>query len=163
MKYLYLFLVCTLPLCGIAQQKDTNVVVTKAQLVGIWQRDSYVVGAGLGCYFQFFKDGRFAWHTNEYDEVHRIKSVNGTYRTDGYFIYIKMKYTHELQGGTLEFNETAFKSGLFYLENGKCVDVPVKDSTTEYAWTLKKGKGKGIVIQDGKYYKVDNNPANIGY
>jgi hypothetical protein len=165
MKYLFVVLSIIgsfLPGKIFAQQKaDSLIVISKKDIVGVWQEGSPSVGAGYGTYFQFYKDGRFIYNTSGYDQTHILYNIYGKYRLEGNALLLKVKYRKELRDADVAQTESAMESGLFKFEGGKAVTIQQKDTTEMYFNLTKDAKKYNkicIKIENDKYYKVESNP-----
>src|ERR1700679_1753022 len=90
----YLFPICVfLPLFGSAQKIDTK------SLIGLWQKDDCGISAGFLETYQFFSNGRFAFHPSQYDGLKRILSIIGYYNIVRDSLFFSPDSTEELIGG----------------------------------------------------------------
>src|SRR5579885_2495424 len=81
MKYRVLILmlcIFSLSLESKGQSKDTS-SIGEHDIIGIWQVNTAVISSTLHANFQFFKNGRFVYNTDTYDDLNPIISIYGTY------------------------------------------------------------------------------------
>jgi hypothetical protein len=88
-----------------AQNKNDTATLTKAGLVGVWQRGTRRVGNGLNQNFRFYPDGSFVMHFDDDGEDLRvIWALKGRYRLLKDQLYLTIFYRTVTEGGHIEIS-----------------------------------------------------------
>lgn len=162
MRY-FLGLLLLSPIVGIAQNVDS--IISKEQLIGVWQLKTPKIGDALHETFQFFKDGQFAYNFSQYDDVNRVLTLNGNYRLVGNQLYTSVTSREELTGGYFTTGSPGFQSSPFVLEGATVTTISQNDSASKNDYFFisslllnKAGRIISIQINGNKYYKLSDNP-----
>ena len=144
------------------KEKDANFITTR-EIVGVWQeKTAQMADAWLAC-LQFYKDGKFAYHRSQYEDLNPFLSIYGQYRIKGNMLYLKVKYRREWRAGDLISPSPGLQPGIFVLDGGKAVTVPQQDSTREIAVALGKcdvnSASPCILFNRDSYFRVSPNPG----
>jgi len=162
MRY-FLSLLFLCPIIGIAQKADS--IISKGQLVGVWQLKTSKIGDALHENFRFYQDGQFSYNFSQYDDVSRVLALNGNYRLIGNQLYTSVTSREELTGGYFTIGSPGFQSSPFVLEGATIKTIPQDDSTSKNDYFFlsslvfnKAGRIISIQINGNKYYKISDNP-----
>lgn len=141
------------------QLKDTPVISNKT-IVGVWQAGTAVVGSALHANFQFYKEGKFVYNKNSYDDLNPLISITGVYKIEKNTLYLKIRTIKQITGYKVIETSPAWQFGSFAIDGGKVQTIKQNDST--YSWHEMKvvtgKKTKAIKIDNEVYYKVSGNP-----
>jgi len=161
---LFFVLVFSLSLSGMSQQKHDSLVVSRAELVGVWQVNSYLVTSGLKDNFQFYKDGTFVFNTDSYNNLNTVMSIVGKYILKNRILSLRVEYITQLTNFTVVGSESAFQFGPFRLDGGKLSTIVQKDTSYSiheiYRMSDPKKSTKVVIRLDSdKYYKISSDPS----
>jgi hypothetical protein len=169
MKIMFFFVcLCFCRIISFGQlPKQNDSVVTKQQLVGIWQMGSPVVADALKKNIQFFADGSFLLNYSQYDDITAVRSLGGHYKLDSDGIYLSVEYRKEIVGGNYERGNPGVQSEEFILTGGKLEIIQQKPDSDSFieAFPLsacKTGKMDTkhacMLLNYNTYYKLSSNP-----
>lgn len=138
----------------------SNFVISKQNLVGIWQADDSLESSNWPRTYRFFKDGTYIFSTSQYDLIGRIISFTGKYRIEGRVLYTTVESRKELVGGRIE--RGGIEGDEWMLEGAEVQDIP---QGTEEMWTDIETCNNWtprqrfcLLINSRRYYKMDDNP-----
>ena len=143
------------------QLKDSSVVSNKT-IIGVWQAGTALVSSALKANFQFYKEGKFVYNTDSYDDLNPLKSITGVYKIEKNTLYLKIKETKQVTGFKVVESEPSFQFGSFRIDGGKVEIIKQNDSTySEHSINVDTDKKvpqkKAIKIDGEVYYKVAGN------
>ena len=128
-----------------------------AELVGLWQIGTNVVGAGLNDNWRFFRDGRFTFNLRG-TGLNPLRSISGTYYVDEKGLHLKVAQFKALTGYKVAGTDPGAEFGHFRLEDGKEGTINQNDTEFSFHW-FKILTPKSLVEIDGdKYYRVSADP-----
>jgi hypothetical protein len=165
MKVRILFLVFLsfcVSLSAISQIKFDSSKIEQKFLIGIWQLNTDVISSTLHKTVQFYKNNRFVYSMDTYNDLNPIVSISGRYKIEIRGISLLIEEIKHLTEYKIEEADHGFQFGLFQLAGGKI--VVFKQNDGEYSFhELKKIKGVSkkeevIMIDNEKYFKISNNP-----
>ena len=138
-----------------SQKKKDSCCLVKANIVGTWQRNTSLVGSGLGQNFQFFSDDSFVFNIgDDRDDVRDIIQLKGTYRLTKNMLYFTIT-SRKIVEGPIEISDPGISLNIFNIGGGKVREVPEKNpkeiSDPCYITLFSKAH---IKIDQEQYYKV---------
>ncbi len=138
-------------------------LLSTKDIIGVWQEKTpQMADAWLAC-LQFYRDGKFAYHRSQYEDLNPFLSVYGHYRLKGNTLYLKVKNRREWRAGDLINPSTGLQPGIFVLDGGKAVTVPQKDTSREIAVAIsvcdKTGATPCILFNSESYFRLSTNPT----
>jgi hypothetical protein len=144
------------------QLKDSPAISNKT-IIGVWQVDTDLVSSAIKANFQFYKEGKFVYNTDSYDDLNPLISISGVYKIDKKILYLKIQSTKQLTGFKVIASEPSFQFGSFQLDGGKIETIKQNDSdysehNIKVISDKKASQNKVIKIDSDKYYKVSDNP-----
>lgn len=160
-KPIFLLILSFLLTAGLAQvghaqptKKDT--VLTKAGLIGVWQRDGKRVGNGLNQNFRFYPDGSFVLNfANGNEDLRVIWALKGRYRLVGDQLYLTIIYRTVEEGGHIEMSGSNEDFYNFEMAGGMIKDIREPDTKElpDPLYISVKERGH-IDIGNEDYYKI---------
>jgi hypothetical protein len=153
---LLIFLLAAFNVAALTQQKKCTDVITKKGLIGIWQRDSRIIGNGLNQNFEFYNNGTFVLNLgNDSDDLRSIIKLNGKYRLVDDKLYFTIM-SETVVDGTIEIGDMGVTYGIFQFgKNSKIKEIQVpnpKELSDPCYITLIKHSI--IKINNEIYYKI---------
>ncbi|KAA2238605.1 hypothetical protein F0L74_20490 [Chitinophaga agrisoli] len=138
-------------------------LLSSKDIIGVWQEKTpQMADAWLAC-LQFYRDGKFAYHRSQYEDLNPFLSVYGRYRIKGNTLYLKVKNRREWRAGDLINPSSGLQPGIFVLDGGKAVTVPQKDTSREIAVAIsvcdKTGATPCILFNSDSYFRLSTNPT----
>ena len=122
MKSVLLFLFSFHSLWLFAQKSDS--VMTRSQLVGVWQRDTKRVGNGLEQSFHFFDNGNFIINLgNESDDARGIIALKGRYRLVQNKLYVTITSRTIVEAGKIAIADPGVSNNIFYIKEGHIKEI----------------------------------------
>jgi len=158
MKRLLFYLLSFLFLTFIS---DARAQIAKSNIVGLWQAKSIRTGSALLAHYQFFANGEFVYHFDEYDDRSRIREAGGKYTLKGKILRLYVTYRKEIVGGELVQGSMGFQSEEIVLEGGRLIKIPQasKEPIEIDIETCESKEGFSCMkLQNNTYYKLSSNP-----
>lgn len=162
-----LFSLTQLVLAANSQSKtESDLLITKNELVGVWQYYTAQIGSGLGESIQFFSDGRFVYSYNPADDTRIIVKLEGTYRLDTKRLFLTIKSRIQRLGGKIDVGGAGTDEYLFVFDNDSTKKIPeINPKEMDPLLILKSNKASpnslSIKINSRIYFKVSPNPNNF--
>ena len=152
-----------LALIARSQVKSSSaLLISKSELVGVWQYYTSQIGSGLGESFRFFKDGHFVYSYNPVDDTRNIIELDGMYRVDDKKLFLTIKSRVVRIGGKIEVGGAGTDENLFVFANDstkKVIEVNPKEA--DPLLILKTNKATpsslSIKINNRVYYKLSSD------
>ena len=139
-----------------AQPQKDSCCISKKDLIGIWQRDSNIIGNGLNQNFEFYNNGTFVLNLgNDGDDVRDIIKLKGKYRLQSDKLYFTI-ISRTLVEGKIEMGEMGTTFGIFQFGRDSKIKE-IKEPTSKelpdpcYITLIKKSK---IKLNNEVYYKI---------
>ncbi len=135
--------------------------ISSKELIGVWQINTPQEADAWGKCFVFYKNGKYILHYSQYDDIARIKSVQGRYTLRDSSFSLTIESRTEISGGTLVPGSMGFQREEFVLDGGN--PIVIKQAKEEpISFYFKNCKGKNgarcIEINNNKYYKISSDP-----
>lgn len=130
-------------------------------LIGRWQRNTNMVGNGLGQNFQFFKDSSFILHLgDDGDDARRVVSLKGKYLIKKDALFFTILSQTEIIGGKVAVDPDAYGLSfhIFNIDSGKLVEFPVKNPIVEAPCYITIINKSCIKLDNETYYRISNDP-----
>ncbi len=137
-------------------QDSKQPALSSKEITGLWHINSPLVGDAYQKIFRFYKNGEFAINHSQYDDIARIKRINGKYSVADSSLFLEIETRTELIGGKLVQGNQGFQSEEFVLFDAKPVVIKqIGEKTEDYPIKRCKSKNGAKCIQVGnnKYYK----------
>jgi len=139
-----------------SQQNKDFCCLSKADIIGIWQEDSPIVGSGFNQNFEFFDNGTFVLHLGHSgDDVRDIIELKGKYRLDKDKLYFTI-ISKTIIEGKIGIADAGINHCIFEIENGKEKEIqesnPKELADPCYITIIKKSH---IKIGNEIYYKIN--------
>lgn len=125
-------------------------------IIGVWQKDSKGVAAGLRNCYRFYKNGTVKYSISEFNEESPFKGFIGKYLLTDSILFVKIEKFVEYTDYELEPGASGAYSADWMPFNGKRRLRVAKDT----AWIklpIQLEKGTAF-INDYKYYLLSRNP-----
>ncbi|HSZ86579.1 MAG TPA: hypothetical protein VK787_11140 [Puia sp.] len=120
MRNLLIFFACNLILIvPCFAQQTTDSTVKQSEIVGVWQVNSSIVGAGLDAYFQFYKSGKFIYNLNGHINLNPLYNISGVYKIENNILYLKIQQFKQLTEFKIVESNLGFQFGPFIINGGK--------------------------------------------
>jgi hypothetical protein len=135
------------------QQKKDSCCISKKQLIGIWQRDSKIVGSGLNQNFQFNADGTFIFNVGSYNEDARdLIKLKGRFRLDQSDLYFTITSRTYVEG-KINIEDPGISLAIFSVDGKikEVAEVNPKEIPTPCYISLYKDH---IRLNAERYYKI---------
>lgn len=136
--------------------------ITPSSIIGVWQVSTVKTGSALLAHYQFFKNGKFVYNFNAYDDRSRIISAEGTYKLIGNNLLLYIKSRTELTGGELVQGSLGFQQEEIVLSGTKTIKVP-QISKEPIELTIEPCNNKNVIkcmkLQNNVYYQISKNPV----
>jgi hypothetical protein len=133
---------------------------TQRTLVGFWHH-SKTVGNGLDRAYRFHADGRFVFQFSGFDDIGRIRSLQGRYRFVDDTLYLRVDSRIERTGGNVVRGAEGYQDE-WVLEESAPETVPQPDAGEEaLPIRFPRGKPARFVLwdrADWMYYRLSENP-----
>lgn len=123
-------------------------------IIGLWQRDSNIVGSGTNETYHFFENGKFEFCVSQYLYLNTIISFQGIYKINNDQICFVIKSRKEIVGGQIEQGSLGFQDN--WVISGSTIKE-IKQDSIPYNFNFSiEVKEKKTVLQIGNttYYKV---------
>jgi len=142
---------------------DSALLISKAEIVGIWQFNSRQVGSGLGETFQFFNNGRFIYSYNPIDDTRNIIKLEGIYRLEGKRLFLTIKSRIQRLGGKIEVGGAGTDEYLFVFGNDSTKRIVEMNPKELDPLLLLKNNNTtagllSIKVNNRTYFKLSSNP-----
>ncbi|UOQ71522.1 hypothetical protein [Hymenobacter cellulosilyticus] len=122
-------------------------------VVGTWQVGTKVVSNGPQASDVFKADKTFEYQVNTDDGLQRIRAIGGTYTTGRGYIELRVAYTTEIVGGTLERSHINVSNDSWTLEGGKLEKRKLAKPVTEVL-EIKFLSTEVLTIDENKFYRI---------
>ena len=137
------------------QQKKDSCCLSKKDFIGTWQRDSPIVGDGIGQNFKFFSNNSFLFNIgNDGDDMRNIVQLKGKYRLVKDTLYFTI-VSRVILDGPIEIADGGIALNIFNIGDNKAKTVyernPKELSTPCF---ITRYSNKHIRISAEVYYKV---------
>ena len=126
-------------------------------LVGVWQRDTNLISAGMNDTYHFYNDGTFILVFNEYNYIKSIQSISGKFVVNEKEICFELltcsQIVGEIKPGSAGFQDT-------WIFEGKEVRT-IEQHSGPYCFEFSKSEASGafiLLIDRKKFFKVSDNP-----
>ncbi len=138
-----------------AQTSRDSCCLSKAEIIGTWQRDNSIVGSGLGQNFIFFKNKSFVLNIgNDADDVRDIIQLKGTYRLINNMIYFTINVKEVIEG-PIEISDPGISLNIFNIGGTNVKEMPENNPKELpdpcYITFFNKNH---IKIDEEQYYKI---------
>lgn len=124
-----------------------------SQIIGLWQKDSKIVGSGLAQNFRFFSNGKFIFSLSSFEDARMLNSFKGKYRIEKESIIFTIK-SKLIVDGNIVVGDFGFEP-LFVID-GKIKEIPIK-SPKEENIEIKILSNTEIKIGNEHYFKISND------
>ncbi|WP_316834897.1 hypothetical protein [Pedobacter nutrimenti] len=159
MKKRYVYLLIIFNLCFLRNLSGQG--ITPSSIIGVWQVSTIKKGSTLLAHYQFFKDGKFIYNFNGYDDRGRITSAEGLYKLTGNKLLLYIKSRNELTGGELVQGIEGFQQEEIVLKNTKTIKIS-QASKEPIELIIEPCKMKNSIkcmkVQNNVYYQISKNP-----
>lgn len=145
-----------------AQKRLTSITIKDIE--GVWQINTPIVSSGLLEYFQFYRDGKFIYHTSSYDNLNPLLYIIGSFKIQSNLLYIRVDSIGLLTGAKIIGEDPGADFGIFQQFGGKVKITAQANSSFESHIINKcseKNNDKCIEIDNDKYYKLSPNPNSF--
>jgi hypothetical protein len=134
--------------------------IKKHSIIGVWQVGTSQMADAWLANYRFFKNGKFKYTFNEYDDRGRIRQAKGSYKLKGDTLILIITSRIEEVGGDLVEGSPGFQQEELVLEDTKSIEVKQKKiDPIEFVLKWYNGKGpKEFQIQNNCYYLVSADP-----
>lgn len=163
-------------LSGFTQDKPVqDKVISPKSLIGIWQVEMPLVGAGMGKAYYFYKNGNYTLSYGGYNPMGAILSSSGKWKIEGNRLAITVTSWKEIVGGQLVPGSPGVDTEEFQLSGGKIVTIKQKGSDTAYLtierctskirkeYPYKEYKSLCVSISHRAYFKLSADPFDKQY
>jgi hypothetical protein len=161
-KKIFSFIVSVLLICQTFGQKLNDSTITQLEIMGIWQYKTSVISSTLHQNFQFFKNGKFIYNRDGYDDLNPLMSIFGIYTIEHGILNLRIIQYKWQVGFKVAEADHGFQFGSFQLIDGKSVIVEQNDilsSPHDISIVDKNVTMPKIIKIDGdKYYKLSDDP-----
>ncbi|MDR2206158.1 MAG: hypothetical protein LBE36_08400 [Flavobacteriaceae bacterium] len=138
-----------------AQQEKENYLEPN-DIIGTWQQDYNIVGAGLLQNFVFSKDGTFVLNlANPKEDVRMLVGLKGKYRLVKDSLYFTITSRIVLEGGNIEIGGLGMDFYVFYIDDGTLKEIPEENPQELEPCYITVFDKKHIKINNEEYYKID--------
>lgn len=128
--------------------------ISAQNIKGKWQKNSNVVGSGLGETYCFYENGKFEFILSQYLYLNTIISFEGTYEIKDNEICFTISSRKERVGAHIEQGSPAWQDN-WVLEGGEIKEIkqePVK-YCFDFSFSMKENKSI-ITIGNSSYFKI---------
>lgn len=135
--------------------------LTKNDLIGIWQVSTSKTGSALLANYKFYNDNKFVYTLSGYDNMGRIRRLEGSFLLKGNKIILSIKYTYEIIGGEFKQGAEGFQKEEIVLDGGKYTKIPYsikKPIELEIVPCKVKPSVSCMKLQNNTYYKISKDP-----
>lgn len=138
-----------------AQQNQDTIFITKKEFIGTWQRNSKIVGNGMGQNFEFFDNGRFILNLgSDADDIRNTIQLKGTYRLEKDKLYFTIT-SKTVVDGNIGIADMGVSFSIFELVDAKVKEIqlpnPKELADPCYITII---EDQHIKINNEVYYKV---------
>jgi hypothetical protein len=140
--------------------QNSDEIISKDSLVGIWQANNSQLAAGLGDNYQFFNDNTFKYNFNTMScELRRLWAIIGDFKIISDDIILTVTATLESVGGHIELGGVEEGEGGFLIVNDNWETIKQKEpSILKISITNYDPNRRSINIDGRIFFKLSNNP-----
>ena len=138
-----------------AQQKNDTVSLTQQDILGTWQQNDSIIGAGLNQNFVFYKDSTFVLNMeNMSEDARMLVGLKGKYRIIKDEIFFTITSRTVVDEGKVDVCE-GFEGCIFFINNEKLKEIPENNPQELEPRYLVVLSNKHIEINNVDYFKID--------
>jgi hypothetical protein len=147
-----LILLIALPYFAFAQY------LSEKEIVGVWQKGDSFIAAAYKDTYQFFADGHFIYNFSQFDEIGRIRNLDGWYKLHQDTLYTTIQFRTEKIDGLVRRGYMAYETE-WVLDSARFAIVGQPESAEE-SCSLKILNNGSMMFNKSPYWKISNDPNN---
>lgn len=134
--------------------------IKKQEIIGVWQANSWLLGAGLQDIYRFYKDGKFVYQVSSYNYLSGVEKIEGIYSIEDSSITFNVNYVWEVVDGEIKRGDPGVE-GDWILTNVKVKKIK-QTLSSEYAYFKQgidhKNEYRFLMIDGKIFYLISTNP-----